>query len=222
MTPTPESHTHPPVAKTVVWRHPCHCKSASRPLEPGEEPEHRFDVDGQPFPWYITEGGASFVKHGEHYLVKVEILPIECDGNNEPLDITLSYWRRQVRIGERLFPWAILSGSLVATMGEGDFPMLKLTFIAEHVDADVEIPGLDIWTARDPLEAELERNTRRPPPAGPPHYPADVAPIDETRAASLEAEHEDRRISSEPTFLGEVTRKAADPDMHYTRGDHRA
>lgn len=158
--PTPDTHTRPPIAKTVVWRHPCNCPSASRPLEPGEQPEHRFDVDGDPFPWYIAENGASFVKHLGVYLVKVEIFPIEYDGNRDVLDITLSYWRRQPRIGDRLFPWAILDGSINADVAAGAFPVLHLTFIAESVDADIDIPDLDIWTARTPHEADIARRAR--------------------------------------------------------------
>ncbi len=50
-------------ARTVVYRHPCDCESASRPLGPGETAEHRFEVDGEPFPWHIT--GPVFISAGD-------------------------------------------------------------------------------------------------------------------------------------------------------------
>lgn len=155
--PNPVTHPQPPIAGLVVWRHPCDCATASRPLEPGEEPEHRFDVDGAEFPWHITEGGARFAKRGGVYLVEVDIVPLERGGNNEMLDVTLGYWRRQPRIGERAFPWAILSGSVRVEMLDDSFPLLHLTFLAEQVDADVEVPELDDEAPDDGYHRYLDR-----------------------------------------------------------------
>ena len=130
----------PAVAERVVWRHPCDCPTASRPLEAGEEPEHRFDVDGAPFPWHIAENGARFTKRGELYLVDTRVLPLERDGNGDVLDVTVSWWARNVRIGERWFPWSILDGSLWVDVDAGAFPVVHLVFLAHNVDADLEIP----------------------------------------------------------------------------------
>lgn len=159
---TPE---RPPIAGRIVYRHRCHCDNANvKPLA-GEGDEHRFDVDGAPFPWYITEEGARFSKAGVGlYLVEVDILGLEADGNHNPLDITLSYWRKQPRIGERPFPWAITGDEIMVTQEAGGIPILHLEFLAFDVDTDGEITDLT-----------------RPRPVSP----------DDATAASLEAEDED-------------------------------
>jgi hypothetical protein len=70
----------PRLARTVLYRHPCDCASSSRPLEPGEEPEHRLEIDGVAFPWHITEDGATITKLGDGlYTVRVEILVHDVD-----------------------------------------------------------------------------------------------------------------------------------------------
>lgn len=130
--------TRVPFARTVVWRHPCDCPTASRPLEPSEEPEHRFDVDGAPFPWYITEAGATFRKAHGLYLVTVHIIPIRVT-DSEPLHTTFEPHGLPC-IGGKPFPWAIADDSITLTASRRDGPVLTLTFIAEHVDADVDIP----------------------------------------------------------------------------------
>lgn len=137
--PNPDTHASPPVAGAIVYRHACHCSNANRPPAPEEEVEHRFDVDGEPFPWYITEAGARFTKQGEAYLVEVDIIPIEAGGNHDLLDITISYWRRQPRIGDRAFPWAILDGSIRVDVLDGSFPVLHLVFLANEVDTDGDV-----------------------------------------------------------------------------------
>lgn len=76
-------------ARTVVYRHPCDCDSASRPLGPGEKPEHRFEVDGKPFPFHITEDGATFAKiAGGAHLVTVTLLPL-MRSTSEPLRLVV-------------------------------------------------------------------------------------------------------------------------------------
>jgi hypothetical protein len=68
------------LARTVLYRHACECATASRPLAEGEEPEHRLEFNGQPFPWHITEDGATITKLGDGlYTVRVEILVRDVD-----------------------------------------------------------------------------------------------------------------------------------------------
>lgn len=71
------------LAEMVVHRHECDCASASRPLGEGEEPQHRLDIDGQPFPWHITEEGPIITKLGNgYYTIRVEIFAraVDTDG----------------------------------------------------------------------------------------------------------------------------------------------
>jgi hypothetical protein len=135
-----------PWARTVVWRHPCDCPTASRPLEPGEEPEHRFDVDGEPFPWHIAEGGAKFAKLGLLYLVAVTMFPLKST-NNEALDLVLAFLPQRPAFvdvaGDRVeFPWALFGSINVHLDGDAGFPIIDLVFIAEELDADTEVPDI--------------------------------------------------------------------------------
>lgn len=127
-----------------MWRHPCECPTASRPLNPGEEPEHRFDVDGSPFPWLIAEAGATFTKRDELHLVTVRLFPMASashehlkvildDSHGDPLAFEYVDGQR------RPFPWAILDDALAVEFEHG-YPVVVLTFLAERVDADIEIP----------------------------------------------------------------------------------
>ncbi|MCG5431222.1 hypothetical protein LV457_02820 [Mycobacterium sp. MYCO198283] len=135
----------PPFARTVVYRHPCDCPTASRPLREGEHAEHRFDVDGEPFPWHITEDGATFAKHPTGvYLITVTVLAIE-RSNRQPVQFAQSWWNDRSRwftLGGRPFPWAV-AGPITYRVDPHSIGQLELTFIAEDVDADVAIPDLD-------------------------------------------------------------------------------
>ena len=129
-------------ARTVVYRHPCDCETASRPLEPGEKPEHRFDVDGQPFPWHLAEDGATFAMSATGlYLVTVPLLPI-VRANNEPLrtivDLDGMIAFEHVDGQRQVFPWITTDTLEIACQWRG-MPVITLTFLAEHVDTDTAI-----------------------------------------------------------------------------------
>lgn len=127
------------IARTVVYRHTCDCPNTNRQLMPGEEPEHRFDVDGEPFPWHITEDGATFhrTKNGL-YLVAVRIVPF-LRANNAPVPFSHDWpVPAAPRLGDRPFPWAI-TGPLIYTLDERGEPTIELTFVAADVDTDGEI-----------------------------------------------------------------------------------
>lgn len=125
-------------ARTVVYRHECECANASGPLPADGEAVHRFDVDGKPFPWLITEQGANFMRlpDGVGFLVAVTIIPYDTDmgchlefhhcGYEHPL------------IGGVEFPW-LLHGAMSYTYGQKLGPLLSLQFFADAVDTDAEI-----------------------------------------------------------------------------------
>lgn len=124
------------VARTVVYRHTCDCANTNRQLMPGEEPEHRFDVDGEPFPWYITEDGATFHRtENGLYLVAVRIIPVD------PTTGEYVEFRHHVhnapQLGDRELPW-LITGPITWQSDRG-YGVLELTFLAEHVDTDGEI-----------------------------------------------------------------------------------
>ncbi|MCT7372708.1 hypothetical protein [Mycolicibacterium llatzerense] len=129
-------------ARTVVYRHPCDCDTASRPLVPGEKAEHRFEVDGEPFPWHIATDGAKFRKHTSGlYQVSCTVIPLDRN-NNELLrvivdtdqPVTFEY----IDGTRREFPWHV-TGPVFISAGDRDVPLIALTFIAEDVDTDTEI-----------------------------------------------------------------------------------
>ena len=144
-----------PFAHSVVWRHGCDCPTASRPLEPGEESEHRFDVDGEPFPWHLhEERPATFRKLLPHnvFEVSLRIMPVT-RATSMPLEVSFDFIGCP-SIGGVKFPWALARRPVIFTASRELGPILELTFIAEHVDSDGPIIerckhcSLDI--ARDP------------------------------------------------------------------------
>ncbi|QEA10851.1 hypothetical protein [Mycobacterium phage Weirdo19] len=132
----------PTIARTVVYRHRCHCDNANTTPGPGQADEHRFDVDGQPFPWHITEDGATFLRtEAGLYLVSVQILPYPVGG-----DDLVEFRHRDggpPMLGDRPFPWA-MTGTMNYSIPDiaTDHPVLDLTFVAEHVDTDGEVGAL--------------------------------------------------------------------------------
>lgn len=125
----------PSIAQTVYYRHPCDCPTASRPLAPGQQPEHRFDIDGQPFPWYITTNGATFTHTlSGIYLVRCTIIPVRTS-NGEPIALTLIDYTPPALDGQP-FPWLITNYSITI---DSAMPLLTVDIIAEHIDTDTEI-----------------------------------------------------------------------------------
>lgn len=135
---TTTSWTRHQAARTVVYRHECDCANASGPLPTDGEAVHRFDVDGKPFPWLITEQGATFIRlpDGVGFLVAVTIVPYDVEmgchlefhhcGDEHPL------------IGGVEFPW-LLHGALTYSVHLLHGPLLSLQFFADAVDTDAEI-----------------------------------------------------------------------------------
>jgi hypothetical protein len=138
----------PAPARTVVYRHPCDCAAASRPLAEGEHPEHRFDVDDKPFPWHLTEAGPSFVKWSEHlYVVSVNIIPMLRDANARPHTADFSHHiADQPVICGVEFPWMITEHGFTYRSSQ-QRTVLYLAFEAESVDVDCPIPQVAHGTA---------------------------------------------------------------------------
>lgn len=106
------------------------------------KPAYRFEVDGQPFPFHITEDGATFAKDATGlYRVTCVLLPcisgypaalrtiVDADG-------CLSFEDASGNRGE--FPWHI-TGPVFISAGDNTTPLIALTFIAEDVDTDTEV-----------------------------------------------------------------------------------
>lgn len=149
-TPTPTTPTHnsapasstgpkPRIADTIYYRHPCDCPTASRPLQPGEHPEHRFDVDGQPFPWLNTSVGATFTHDNGIYLAHITLIPIRKD-TGRPVIITIDPDLPSLLLDGQPFPWLIADDGITVEWMHNFYPLLTFDFFAHHVDTDTEIP----------------------------------------------------------------------------------
>lgn len=113
--------TTPPLAQSIVYR----------------ESEYRFEVDGAKFPWLISDAGPKFIRHGDAVLVTVETFPLDPD-SYEYLPFSHTYGEPGT-IGGRAFPWAV-TGEVIYRHSPRDAPTLTLTFVAENIDADIDIP----------------------------------------------------------------------------------
>lgn len=120
----------PTVANTVVCR---------------KRPRHRFDVDGEPFPWFLHEDGPRFslVGTGLH-LVHVRLIPILIGGGREDR-FTHDCRSAAPVIAGVAFPWHIDERGLVYRASRNEVPTVELSFYAEHVDTDGQI-GIDLNT----------------------------------------------------------------------------
>jgi hypothetical protein len=136
------------IAKTVVIRHVCHCDSAV--VEPDDDAaeEHVFTVDGEDFPWFITERG-QIVKRlrDDLYSIDVEIVQLDrATLATLPFDYTRTEEGCSVPsvpvIGGREFPWALTDDVMTLTFGYKVYPTLHLAFYAREVDANIPIEDL--------------------------------------------------------------------------------
>lgn len=78
-------------AGVIKIRHRCHCATAAEP--PGDDGiiEHVFEIDGQEFPWYITEDGPEIVKLGEGlYAVSITLVCQAVDVIGIPIWVELT------------------------------------------------------------------------------------------------------------------------------------
>lgn len=121
------------LAKTVLYR----------------SDEFRFDVDGEPFPYLVAEAGPTFAKRAGFYLVTVPVFPV-ARANNELLTPILGRHGADVAGlafefvdgTRRPFPWA--TTHVHVTCEPQKVMSIDLTFVAEHVDADIDITA-DDW-----------------------------------------------------------------------------
>jgi hypothetical protein len=114
------------------------------------KPEYRFDVDGQDFPWWISERGARVTQLlDDLFEINVEILciPKAYDGDERGHencrvgqgDLTVrleGYMGRRLFIGDVEFPWDITADGVVIKTGVTLVPSVSLSFFAKDVDSN--------------------------------------------------------------------------------------
>lgn len=126
---------HHKVAETVYYRRPCSDRDVCDCV--GARQSHRFDIDGQPFPWHITRPGARFASHHGIYVVRVTVIPILISGG-EPLPIHLNP-DGPPSIGDTQFPWWIEPGISARQGSVVTIPLLEMGILARRVDTDAPI-----------------------------------------------------------------------------------
>jgi len=126
------------IADTIVYRHACECVNANQ--APGDAGvEHRFDVDGQPFPWLLTEDGATFTRLADDlYLCHIHIVLVR---QADMAWLTFSHENQDPApmLGDTPFPWWISEDGFTYRASKKTIPTLELSFLAVSVDTDGEI-----------------------------------------------------------------------------------
>lgn len=100
--------------------------------------QFQFDVDGQPFPWHITDHGATFTNHSGIYLAHITLIPMRRDtGQYVTLQLALD---QPLLLDGQPFPWAIAdTGITIEQKHVHDFPLLTLDLLAHHLDTDTDV-----------------------------------------------------------------------------------
>lgn len=127
-------------ADQVLYRHPCDCPTASRPLGEGEDRVHRFEVDGEPFPWHISEDGITVTRLQDAlYRVDVSLIPLLKE-NLQPVAVRLTQGHPpRLVLGEAIFPWVVSEGGVRITSSRTALTLVTLGFFARDVDTDTRV-----------------------------------------------------------------------------------
>jgi len=123
----------PRFAKTVV----ADIKAATR-----KDPRAAFKVDGESFPWLLSEDGPTARKIHDIYLVSVKILVVSLKDEDLPETFHHEWKNPEQNIGWGqpviqgiVFPWTITHDGLTyRSAGCKDIPTVELEFFAEHVE----------------------------------------------------------------------------------------
>lgn len=132
----------PTIAKTVV-----------ADINAGTDADWRaaFKVDGESFPWLLSEEGPTARKVSDDlYLVRVTILVVSLAGEGMPETFVHEWENADLNIGWGQptiqgikFPWLISEdGILYRSPGSTDIPTVELEFFAEHVEGMEVIDGV--------------------------------------------------------------------------------
>lgn len=140
------------IAGRVVIRHTCHCATAVERTD--GDVEHVFAVDGEDFPWLISDSGPTVSRVADDlYIVAVELLLIVAPPDYRVLDFAYTC-EPESYVGGRCsvpfvpvidgveFPWLLTDDGCRLKFGHKMLPELTVAFFAHHVDAN--IPVVDV------------------------------------------------------------------------------
>lgn len=129
----------------VVIRHTCTCEGALEHPAHGAPHEHVFTVNGEDFPWYISERGQRVTRLADDlYSVDVEIMLLDkqlTDGHHAVLPFGYpTYGIPYVPlIGGQEFPWPLTEDGCQLNFGHKVVPTLHLAFLARSVDTNAGV-----------------------------------------------------------------------------------
>lgn len=132
------------IAETVVIRHRCHCTPVAQPPH-DTVIEHVFTVDGEDFPWLISDRGPIVTRLADDfYAVDVEILLLNKNRNDKGRHEILSFGYETYDgqmvpfrpvIGGVVFPFSCTDDEITLRFTNKILPTLRLKFLARDVDA---------------------------------------------------------------------------------------
>jgi hypothetical protein len=144
----------------VVIRHVCArdmCRHAPERPADGDDDEHTFTVDGEDFPWLLTERGPTVSRlRDDLFVVDVEIILLTKDrgetrtGEGAYCDLLSFSWVADAGtiapaipiIGGVEFPWLLTMDERVLTFGHTMLPKLALRFFAKNVIGNSPVEDL--------------------------------------------------------------------------------
>jgi hypothetical protein len=107
------------------------------------DPEkHTFTVDGEPFPWYISEAGPA-VRQIVDGLFEVHVVIFAHDGFVMP---KLAGAPASPVIAGREFPWYITEDGVTLTSRRWDITQVELSFLARDVSGIPVEDCRNVWT----------------------------------------------------------------------------
>jgi hypothetical protein len=143
----------------VVLRHTCHCDAAVEKPAPHQHDEHVFQVDGDDFPWPLSERGPIVTRlKDDLFAVDVEIYLLgKKDGKYEYLEF--GYFPTNMTpflplINGRIFPWLLDANGWELKAGHKRLPQINLTFFTRNITGNYPVDdqrerwhGEAIWCA---------------------------------------------------------------------------
>jgi hypothetical protein len=98
--------------------------------------QYRFDVDGEDFPWFVSDRGPQVTRVADDlYAIAVEIFCLDRE-TKDYLPFTTAGGRCQYPvIGGTEFPWTMSDTGYTFRCGWKTFPTVALTFFAEDVES---------------------------------------------------------------------------------------
>lgn len=142
----------PYIPEKVLIRHTCSCDTAvERPA--GTEPEeHRFEVDGKDFPWFLSARGPVVTRYADDlWRIDIDLFAIDHDTwKTLPIAVTPGMCGgADLEIGGVAFPWLMTQEGWTLTSSSKQLLTLTLGFFTRNVDTNMPYTDQrEVWADR--------------------------------------------------------------------------